>query len=242
MNVLGLIPARSGSKGLPGKNIVPLRGKPLLHYTCDAARSSNTLSRIVLTTDSVEIARVGRDAGVEAPFERPAVLSQDDTPSVDVALHAIGWLNEHERWHTDVLVLLQPTSPLRTADHIDEALRLLLQDAALDTVVSVLKVPHRFNPLSVMVEREGLLRPYVPDPVPFDRYRRQNLPTCYGRNGPAILATRSDWLLGHRNFYGGKVAPYYMSEVDSLDIDDELDLVLAAAALDFKDRLSGSTG
>jgi CMP-N-acetylneuraminic acid synthetase len=234
MNVLGLITARAGSKGLPGKNIAPLSGRPLLVYTCEAARASQALSRVVLSTDSQQIAAVGRAAGIEVPFERPASLAQDATPSLDVALHAVEWLEREGGWRTDVLVLLQPTSPLRGARHIDEAVGLLLADDTIDTVVSVVAVPHRFNPVSVMVEREGWLEPYLPDPVPFDRYRRQNLPRCFARNGPAVLVTRRDTLVNHRSFYGAHVRPYGMSALESLDIDDEFDLICAAAALELR--------
>ncbi|MCI0709847.1 MAG: acylneuraminate cytidylyltransferase family protein, partial [Chloroflexi bacterium] len=115
MNILGLIPARGGSKSIPRKNIVPLAGKPLLAYTCEAALDSAMLSRVILSTDDDEIAQVGRDCGVDVPFMRPTSLAQDDTGSVSVAQHAIHWLAENDNWQTDILVLLQPTSPLRTA-------------------------------------------------------------------------------------------------------------------------------
>ena len=121
MRVLGLIPARGGSKGIPRKNLALLNDRPLLAYTCDAALASKHLSRVILSTDDREIAAFGRKYGVEAPFERPSELACDDTPSVEVAEHAIDWLMEHEGWDAEVLVLLQPTSPLRTSTHIDEA-------------------------------------------------------------------------------------------------------------------------
>src|SRR5262245_16834240 len=125
MNVLGLITARGGSKGIPRKNLVPLLGRPLLAYTCEAALASTSLARVVLSTDDEEIASVGRAEGIEVPFMRPAELSRDDTPSIDVAVHAVQWLATHAGWQADALVLLQPTSPLRTAHHIDEACALM---------------------------------------------------------------------------------------------------------------------
>lgn len=236
MHVLGLITARDGSKGIPRKNIVPLLGRPLMAYTCEAALGSRALARVVLSTDGDEIASIGRQAGVEVPFVRPAHLSRDDTPSIEVALHAVQWLEEHASWRTDVLVLLQPTSPLRTSRHIDEAVALLRDDPAAGTVVSVTQVPHRFNPYSIMEIHEGRLTPYVPDPLPFDRFRRQNLPTFYARNGPAVLVTRRDVLVGRRSFYGERIRPYPMTRLESLDIDDEFDLTCAAAALEYRAR------
>lgn len=236
MNVLGLITARGGSKGVPGKNIAPLHGRPLLAYTCEAATASQALSRVVLSTDSEAIAAVGRREGVDVPFMRPPHLSRDHTPSLDVALHAIDWLEANADWRTDILVLLQPTSPMRTARHIDEAVGVLLLDATVDTVVSVVDVPHRFNPFSIMTVRDGRLQSYIPDPVPFDRYRRQNLPAFFARNGPAVLVTRTNVLVSEKSFYGANVQPYRMAALDSLDVDTELDLVCIAAALEYRSR------
>jgi CMP-N-acetylneuraminic acid synthetase len=230
MNVLGLIPARGGSKGIPGKNIIPLRGKPLLAWTGEAARASRSLTRVVLSTDDPEIARVGRECGVEVPFLRPPELARDDTPSLDVAVHALQWLATHESWSADVLVLLQPTSPLRRAEHIDGALAELERSGA-DTVVSVVEVPHHFSPYKVLRLESGRLVDFWTEPTDFDRHRRQNLPRLYARNGPAVLATRVAVLTSRRSFYGPHVAPYLMDEESSFDIDRPADLALVAAFL-----------
>src|SRR5262245_12626531 len=187
--VLGLIPARGGSKSIPRKNISPLAGRPLLAYTCEAALGSHRLTRVLLSTDDEEIAQVGRVCGVEVPFLRPLELARDDTPSLPVAQHAVRWLIEHEGWEPDVVMLLQPTSPLRRAHHIDEALEHMTQ-AGADTVVSVIKVPHHCSPYTVMQLQDGWLHSFWQEPLPFDPFRRQNLPTLYARNGPVILATR----------------------------------------------------
>jgi len=236
MNVLGLIPARGGSKGIPRKNIAPVLGRPLLAYTCDAALASRSLTRVILSTDDEEIARVGREAGVEVPFLRPAHLSEDQTPSIDVVIHAVEWLDANTGSRPDAVVLLQPTSPLRTSRHIDEACDLLQADDTADSVVSVIEVPHRFNPYSIMTVRDGRLAPYIPDPVPFDRYRRQNLPSFVARNGPAVLVTKTDVIANRRSFYGDRILPYAMSELDSLDVDTEVDLLFVAAALEHRAR------
>jgi CMP-N-acetylneuraminic acid synthetase len=224
--VLGLIPARGGSKSIPRKNIALLAGRPLLAYTCEAALGSRSLTRTVLSTDDEEIAQVGRECGVEVPFSRPTHLASDDAPSILVARHAVDWLAKHQNWITDIIVLLQPTSPLRQTHHIDEALRLMEQTGA-DTVVSVVPVPHRFSPYSLMKIEEGCLKDFWQDPLPFDRFRRQDLPMLFARNGPAVLASLARVIIYSNSFYGERVAPYEMSEQDSLDIDTSCDLELA---------------
>lgn len=227
MNILGLIPARGGSKGIPYKNIALLAGKPLLAYTCEAALGCGALTRVVLSTDDERIADVGREWGVDVPFMRPAGLAQDNTASLPVAQHAIRWLADNENWQTDILVLLQPTSPLRQAHHIDQALAKMHQTQA-DTLVSVVKVPHSHSPYTIMQEQDGRLQDFWQEPLPFDRYRRQNLPTLYARNGPAVLATRTAVLFEQASFYGDLIVPYEMTERDSVDIDTLFDLQLAA--------------
>ena len=224
--ILGLIPARGGSKGIPLKNIHPLAGHPLLAYTCRAALQSRSLSRVILSTDHKKIASVGRQYGVEVPFMRPSELARDDSPSIDVALHAVHWLEVEEGWVPDLLVLLQPTSPLRQPEHIDQAVG-LLKNEQVDTVVSVVKMPHRFSPYSIQKVEDGLLKDFWLEPLPYDRYQRQNLPTLYARNGPAILVTRVPVLGQVKGFYGSRVCPYIMPEEYSLDIDNRFDLKMA---------------
>ena len=230
MSVLGLITARGGSKSIPGKNIAPLAGRPLLSYTCEAARDCRRIDRVVLSTDDEEIARVGREWGAETPFMRPESLSGDNSKSIDAALHAVDWLEANEGWRCDCLVLLQPTSPLRRAEHLDEALAQMEAENA-DTVVSVIPVPHRYSPYSIMTLRDGLLDHFWTDPLPFDRFRRQEHPKLYARNGPAVLAVKTDVMREKRDFYGPWVAAYVMKEEDSLDIDSPQDLVIAEAIL-----------
>jgi|SRR2546422_996165 len=224
--VLGLIPARGGSTGIPRKNIALLAGRPLLAYTCEAALASRQVTRVLVSTDDEEIAAVGRAYGAEVPFHRPTELARADTPSLPVVQHAVHWLIEHDGWDPDVVVLLQPTSPLRRARHIDEALDCMAQ-ADADTVVSVVPVPHRFSPYAVLRMRDGYLVNFCEDPVPFDRFRRQEMPPLYARNGPAILATRTRVLFESQSFFGRRVLPYVMSDEDSVDIDARFDLGLA---------------
>ena len=222
MNILGLIPARGGSRSIPRKNAIPLGGRPLLAYTCDAALQSKRLTRTVLSTDDEEIARVGTACGVEVPFRRPADLARDETPMIEVVRHAVGWLADHEGYRADLVAVLQPTSPLRRAEHIDAAVDLVLETGA-DTVVSVVEVPHQFNPVSLMRLEEGRLIPFLDQPMIL---RRQDKPPVYARNGPAVLVVRRE-VIAQGRLYGDTVRPLEMSHADSVDIDDADDLALA---------------
>lgn len=211
--ILGLIPARGWGEE-PGKNLWPLAGKPLLAWTVEAARESATLTRTVVSTQSDEIADVARGLGVEV-LERPAELAGDETPMRDVIDHAV-----RELAGCEVLVLLQPTSPLRRPEHIDEAVRLLLETGA-DSVVSVVEVPHQFRPSSLMALEDGRLAPLDPASA----LLRQQKPAVYARNGPAVLALRPE-RLGER-LYGGDCRPYLMTPRDSVDVDGPFELELA---------------
>lgn len=219
MGLFGLIPARGGSKGIPGKNIAPCGGRPLIGWTCEAAVHSTRLERTILSTDSDEIVRVAREWGIEAPFTRPSDLAQDATPSIDVMRHALGWLEESGA-DVSALVLLQPTSPLRTTAHIDAAVDLFTNSGA-DTVVSVEKVPHNFHPSSVMVEDGGWLKPFEGERLAVKR--RQDLPPLLARNGPAVLIVSAAVLRSGR-LYGDRTRPYVMSAEASVDVDDAADL------------------
>jgi CMP-N,N'-diacetyllegionaminic acid synthase len=220
--IVGLIPARGGSKSIPRKNLAVVAGRPLLAYTARAALGAARLDRVMLSTDDAEIAEAGRALGLEIPFLRPAALADDETGMVPVMRHALDWLQEHGS-AAFALVLLQPTSPLRSAGHIDEAVALLLASGA-ETVVSVVEVPHNFSPASVMTRREdGRLTPFLPGPPIL---RRQDKPRVFARNGPAILAVRSA-VLRRDTLYGEPTLGYSMSAADSLDIDDPEDLWLA---------------
>lgn len=224
LNVLGLITARGGSKGIPRKNLAPCGGRPLLAWTADAARGSSVLSRTVISTDDPEIAEAAVSYGVEAPFLRPAELASDTARSIDVANHALDWFEQHEGWTADILVLLQPTSPLRKSRHIDDAYGLL--DDAADSVVSVVEVPHGFLPWSCLSIADGILHEYVSGELPFDRFRRQGQPHLFARNGPVVIVTRAA-VIRAGSFYGDRSVPYVMGRIESTDIDDAFDLELA---------------
>jgi CMP-N-acetylneuraminic acid synthetase len=224
---LGVIPARGGSKGIPRKNIVPVAGRPLLAYTCSAAKASHRLGRVVLSTEDEEIAQAGREQGVEVPFLRPAAIAGDDTPMIDVLQHALTWVEQDAGRQVDAVVVLQPTSPLREAGHIDAALD-LFESSGADSVVTVVEVPHQFSPVSVMRLEAGVLKPYLDGVIPT---RRQDKPRLYARNGPAVLVVRRHVVLAGGGLYDGDCRPLVMDPVASLDIDTAWDLLVAEMAL-----------
>lgn len=231
MIAVGIIPARGGSKGIADKNVAMVAGRPLIAWTCAAAHASRLLTRVVVSTDDDRIAEAARRSGVDAPFRRPPELSADETPMLPVLRHGIA---EVERAHggIDVVVLLQPTSPLRRGEHIDAALE-LLRDSGADSVVTVVPVPHRFGPASVMRIDGGRLVPYEPGAT---ATRRQDKPPLYARNGPAVLAIRRDVLLSCDSLYGGDCRALVMSPEDSIDIDTLWELEIAGFELERRAR------
>lgn len=219
MHFLAIIPARGGSKGLPGKNLRPLAGKPLIAWSIEAARGAASIGRVVVSTDDEAIAEVARRHGAEVPFLRPAELALDDTPTLPVLQDTIRRLGE-AGYRPDAVVTLQPTSPLRTARHIDEATALFMANPEADSLVSCVEIPHVYHPRSVMrLDGQGYLRPFLDGPMP---NRRQAKEPVFARNGAAIYVTRLDCL--SRFIFGGNLLPYMMSVEDSIDIDDAGDL------------------
>jgi CMP-N,N'-diacetyllegionaminic acid synthase len=218
VEVVALIPARGGSKGIPRKNLAPLAGRPLLAWTVDAALASRTVTRTIVSTDDEEIAHAAEELGAEV-LARPPDLAADETPMRDAIVHAL-----EELPGTEVLVLLQPTSPLRRAEHVDAAVELLLESGA-DSVVSVVEVPHRYRPGSLMALAGDRLVTLT------DAHygTRQEKPVVYARNGPAVLVLRPDRI--GVDLYGGDCRPYVMEQRDSIDVDEPSDLELAELLL-----------
>lgn len=223
LRILGLVPARGGSKGIPGKNLRVLCGRSLVRRAVESGLESRLVSRVLLSTDSEDIAAEGRKAGAEVPFLRPAELAGDDTPSSAVVAHALEWLERNEGRLPDILVLLQPTAPLRRGHHVDEALDLLVSSGAR-SVVSVARVPGHHHPAWQFTIRGGALVPFMEgSKVPA---RRQDLPPTYTRNGAVYAAHVKAWL--EDGFaYGQGCLPYVMEPGDSVNIDGPEDLALA---------------
>jgi N-acylneuraminate cytidylyltransferase len=217
LSVLAFVPARGGSKGLPGKNIIDLGGRPLIAWTLAAAEQSRYVDRCVVSTDDNGIAEVARAHGGDVPFLRPAELAGDSAATFDALAHTLSLLPSF-----DIVVTLQPTSPLRIAADIDGALETMLtQDAP--SCVSVTE-PGKSPYWSYRVDDNNRLVPLLgPE---FKRQRRQDLPTAYVLNG-AVYATRTDWLLEQRGSLGEGTVAYVMPASRSLDIDSQFDLDLA---------------
>jgi len=228
-SILAIIPARGGSKGIPRKNLFPCAGRPLLAWTCDAALGSRRVTRAVLSTDDAEIAQVGRSAGLDVPFMRPAELAGDRTPCLSVVTHALEALRAAEGYRPDAVVLLQPTAPLRTAAHVDDALDALLAGGC-DSVVSVAEIPRHFSPHWQFVVQNGCLRVFTGEPLGCLVPNRQQLAATYFRNG-AIYAFWRSTLEGHGNLYGERCAAYVMPWDDSANVDDLDDIRMAERRL-----------
>ena len=223
MKVLGIVPARGGSKGVPRKNIRHLHGKPLLAYTAEAALESSRLSRVILSTEDDEIAEVGRSCGLEVPFMRPQELAMDSSPTLPVVKHAVAALEALGETF-DAVCLLQPSSPLRRSVDIDSSIE-LLQRTGADSVVSVRPVPHEYNPKWVYWQGEnGELSISTGDRDPVTR--RQDLPTAFHRDG-SIYVTRTEVIVDRESLYGDSVVAYNMPPECSVNIDTEEDWLKA---------------
>ncbi|HEY3974976.1 MAG TPA: acylneuraminate cytidylyltransferase family protein [Candidatus Sulfotelmatobacter sp.] len=215
--VLGIVPARGGSKGVSRKNIRLLDGQPLLAYTASAAHMACSLSRVLLSTEDPEIAEVGKSLGLDVPFLRPVELALDATPMIDVILHTIRWSRSQGQDY-DAICLLQPTSPLRSAGTIDRCVA-RLGGGETDTVVSVRPVPLEYNPHWVYFETpDGLLQPSMKgsDPIP----ARQLLPPAYHRDG-SVFAAKTQSVLAHGSLYGSKTVGVVSPEEEACDLDTE---------------------
>jgi len=223
--VLGVITARAGSKGIPGKNTKLLAGKPLIAYTIEAARASGALDRLVLSTDDERAAAIAKTLGCEVPFMRPADLSTDDTPHLPVMQHAAAWLRDHERYQPDWTMILMPTSPLRQPQHIVESIA-LAESSGADSVVSVDPVPAHFHPRRTLtIDERGWARLLVGDrPVRERAVRRQGLPEAWVFNG-AIYLFKTALLFDpvEPSLYGERVAAYRMSAPYGHNIDGSED-------------------
>ena len=220
--VLGVITARGGSKGVLAKNVRSIAGHPLLYWTIEAARQAGRIDRLILSSDDREIMRIAAELGCEVPFVRPANLAQDDTPGVLPVLDALERVSGY-----DIVVLLQPTSPLRSAADIDACINLVEHSAAPACVSVTLVDEHPY--WMYWLRPGGQLERVITDERA-NATRRQDLPPVYRPNG-AVYVARIPWLRQTRNFLSDDTFGYAMPAERSLDIDTEDDLVRAEAAL-----------
>lgn len=214
-NILTLIPARAGSKGIPGKNTKLCGGRPLIEHTFRAAKSAKGIGRIFVSSDSSEIHELAKKAGVEVPFNRPDELSGDEAPVLKVMQHFLEWTKK-EKIPCDAVMLLQPTSPLRTTDSIERAITLFCEKQP-DSLVSMVKIPHSCVPSSAMkLTVGGIVKNLEGGKIqPASRQKKEIL---YARNGPAILIVKKS-VLESGSLYGDQTIGFEMSAEESLDID-----------------------
>lgn len=219
--IVGLITARGGSKGIPRKNVRLLAGKPLIAWTIEAARAAHRVDRILVSTDSHEIADVAIQYGAEVPFVRPPELALDNTSHLDVALHALQWIKNNQYAEADYLVTLQPTSPLRIASDIDGAVDLAMRTDA-DAVIGVCESESHPYLMHRRADN-GVLTPFVTSNIQY--LRRQDLPLAYRING-AVYVHHVQRLKATRVWFPPNAVGYVMPNERSLDVDTEWDLKL----------------
>ena len=227
--ILGILPARGGSKSIPKKNIARLGGKPLIAYIIDAMKRSQHITRVIVSTDDIEIAAVARDYGAEVPFMRPAEFAQDSSPTMPVLFHAAEWLEQHEGYRPELMVLSQPTSPFTRTGQMDQAIELLKTDATATAVTTVIEVEHNYHPYNVrqintdgsvtfMLSKEHDLFP-----------TRQSKPAFYAFGNAYIF--RYSTLTEQRSIYGRRCLPLVIDRLSAFDINDPHELVMAEAML-----------
>ena len=224
--VLAIIPARGGSKGIPGKNIKLLAGKPLIAWSIDAAKGSKYIDRTILSTDGEDIAKVGREWGAEVPFMRPLEFAQDLTPDPPVFIHALAWLKENENYVPDIVVHMRPTGPLRTSEEIDESIELLSENPETDSVRS-LQEPAK-PPYKMWKESDKHIIPFVSDMPGMKDWHtapRQSLPKVFETTADiGIMWARVVTEKG--SVIGDKVLPYFLKR-PTVDIDHLIDFEIA---------------
>ena len=224
--LLALVTARGGSKGVPHKNMKLLQGKPLIAWSIEAAKESPSVGRIVTSTDDEEIAEVARGWGSEVPFRRPPELARDVSPHIQVVVHALEWLERYEGYRPEYVLLLQPTSPLRTTEDIEAAVA-IAEARNADAVVGVEESPH--HPFLVKrLAEDGTLADFVTTDMAY--LRRQDLPMAYVVNG-AIYLNRREPLLSEETFLPRQTYPYVMPQERSMDIDTPWDWFLVELVL-----------
>ncbi|RPJ25268.1 MAG: acylneuraminate cytidylyltransferase [Chloroflexi bacterium] len=219
--ILALIPARGGSKGIPRKNIRSFAGYPLIAWSIAAAKQASSVTRLIVSTDDPEIAAVARDYGAETPFLRPSELAQDNTTDLPVFEHALAWLEENEGYQPEVLVQLRPTSPIRPKDCVDAAVKILLEHADADCVRGVVPAgqnPHKMwrfagenQPMKPLLEVEGIAEPY--------NAPRQILPPVYWQTGH-IDAIRGATIRQKKSLTGNVIYPLVIDPRYTIDIDN----------------------
>ena len=222
--VIAVIPARSGSKGLKGKNIIPLNGKPLIAWTIEAAQNSKYIDQYIVSTDDKDIMDVANRYGAETPFIRPDELALDETPTIDVLIHAINHFNQNN-YKPEYLILLEPTSPLRNSMDIDKALEVLDgKSTCADSIVGVSKIEATHPIFDVKINKQGLIEPYLGGK--FKTTRRQDIEELYYFEG-SLYISKTEVLINKKTFYHERALPYIMPRWKAVEIDEIIDLLTA---------------
>ena len=225
--IIAIVPARQGSKGLAKKNIINFLGKPLLAWSIEAALQSNYVDRIIVSTDSTEIAGVGEKFGADIPFIRPSYLSEDSSTSVDVICHAIEFMSEKLGEDFDFVILLEPTSPLRTSEDVDLALEKLIGSPDARALVSVGESESQHNKLQFNITESEFIS-VEPSSKKFVHMRRQDLARSYFLDG-SIYLSYIHTLFEFASFVHGKTLTLSLPKWKNIEIDDEYDYVMALA-------------
>ena len=221
--ILGVITARGGSKGIPGKNIKLLGGKPLIAYTIEAAKKSSLITHLIVSTDDKDIADVCKKYGADVPFTRPEELALDTTPHLPVMRHAVEFMENKLGEKIDYAVILQPTSPFRLPEHIDATIQKLM-DTGADSSVSLVEVEGGSHPMKMKKLENDRVLPYCMDEP--EGARRQDLPICYKRSS-AVYAIKRETLMDKNRLYGDYVAGFITPKEFYIDIDNEPDWMKA---------------
>jgi len=234
MKILGLIPARGGSKGVPRKNIKLLCGKPLIQYTIDAAKAANCLTEIMVSTEDQEIAQVAQQLGASVPFLRPSALAGDKSPTIDAVIHVLEEFQKLGKYF-DAVCLLQATNPLRTAELIKKSIEKFTSTAA-DSLISVREIPHEFNPHWAFEEENETQFLKIATGEKNIIPRRQELPKAYYRDG-SIYLTKSEIILNQKSLYGERITHLNVQQYPHVNIDTIDDWKLAQTMLSEEQNL-----
>lgn len=226
MKILGIIPARGGSKGIPQKNLQKILGKPMIQYSIDAAKKSK-INKIIVSTDDKKIAKFAESQGVEIPFLRPKKLATDSAKTLDVIKHALNFLDQIQNYQPEIVIILQPTSPLRTSKIIDRSINLLKHNKTT-SVISVSKI--KTHPNSSFSYDGKCLKPFRKDFTKFDR-RQQNIPLYFPTG--ALYTTFYKTIKNYDSIYGPNIKPIITEQNESIDIDSIYDLFVSEMTMKY---------
>ncbi|MEK7500704.1 MAG: acylneuraminate cytidylyltransferase family protein [Patescibacteria group bacterium] len=239
IKVLGIVPARGGSKSIPHKNIALLAGKPLIYYTIKSAQKSRKLDAFIVSTDDEKIACVARSLGADVPFLRPKNISGDNATDIQFLKHALAWLGKNRNWYPEIVVLLRPTTPLRTSKDIDEVINFMIKENC-DSVRTV-SLPNPYNPYKMWTmadQKKGGIKPLLATKyfktlgtdIP-----RQWLPAVYWQNA-VVDATRAKFITRENRVYGPDIRGFMVNPEKAIDIDSHKDLAIAETIIKYDRR------